>query len=125
MLGGFVRFPGVAARPLATISHPSGVSNARFINLKMMDISSIQHLIPADMNIVIPIYIELIPQEGRPTPTYSIRPLFFQEPAGPDEELQRAIAKFVKVMRRELDGEGRRLRQDGLVAYSFAPEIEE
>jgi ATP-dependent Clp protease ATP-binding subunit ClpA len=77
------------------------------------------------MNIAIPIYIELIPQEGQPTPFYSIRPLFFQEPAGRDEELQRAIAKFVKVMRRELDGEGRRLRQDGLAAYSFAPEIED
>jgi ATP-dependent Clp protease ATP-binding subunit ClpA len=90
-----------------------------------MDISSIQHLIPADMNIVIPIYIELIPQEGRPTPSYCVRPLYFQEPAGRDEELQRAIAKFVKVMRRELDGAGRRLRQDGLAAYSFAPVIEE
>ncbi|MCI0339462.1 MAG: AAA family ATPase [Acidobacteria bacterium] len=77
------------------------------------------------MNLTIPIYIEQLPQEGQPTPIYSVRPLFFQEPVGRDEEYQRAIAKFAKAMKRELDGEGRNMRHNGLAAYSFAPEIDE
>jgi hypothetical protein len=47
MLGDFVGFPGVAAQSLATISHPFGVSNARFIFLKAIDAIALKKKIPA------------------------------------------------------------------------------
>jgi ATP-dependent Clp protease ATP-binding subunit ClpC len=80
---------------------------------------------PDDMNLTIPIYIELLPEENQSTPVYSVRPLFFQEPVGLDLELQRALAKFAKAMRRKLDNRGREMRHYGLAAYSFAPEVDD
>ncbi len=77
------------------------------------------------MDLAIPIYIEQIPQPEQPAPLYLVRPLYFPQPVGQDEELQRAIAKFVKAMRRELNRVGRLMHHDQLSAYSFAPEIEE
>jgi ATP-dependent Clp protease ATP-binding subunit ClpC len=77
------------------------------------------------MNLTIPIYIEQLPQEGQSTPVYSVRPLFFQEPVGLDVELQRAMAKFIKAMRRELDSRAREMRHDALVDYCFAPEVDD
>jgi len=77
------------------------------------------------MNITVPIYIELRPQVDTSPGFYLIRPLFFQEPDVRDEDLQRALAKFVKAMRNELDEEGRKPRHNLLAAYSFAPEFDE
>src|SRR5262245_45515392 len=77
------------------------------------------------MNISVPIYIESVPQEGQSAPIYSVRPLFFQWPVGRDEDLQRAISKFVRFMRRQLDSDGRGMRHHGLAAHSFQPQLEE
>ncbi len=77
------------------------------------------------MNLTIPIYIEQLPQEGQSTPVYAVRPLFFPDPIGLDVELQRALAKFAKAMRRDLDSRGRAMRHDSLAEYCFAPEVDE
>lgn len=77
------------------------------------------------MNITIPVYIEQLPQAEQTPPLYSVRPLFFFEPVVRAEELQRAIARFVKQMRRELNDQGRAIRHDTLAALGFAPEIED
>ncbi|MGH9934951.1 MAG: hypothetical protein ACREAM_01825, partial [Blastocatellia bacterium] len=76
------------------------------------------------MKITLPIYIEQQQEPGQPA-SYFIRPLFFDEPAARDEELQRAIGKLVKAMRRELDEAGKRMWQSDLAAYSFAPELDD
>jgi ATP-dependent Clp protease ATP-binding subunit ClpC len=76
------------------------------------------------MNLTIPIYIEQLPQTGQ-SPVYSVRPLFFQEPVGLDVELQRAMAKFVKAMKRELDNKAREMRHDWLADYCYAPEVDD
>ncbi|MFN8004015.1 MAG: hypothetical protein U0X75_23735 [Acidobacteriota bacterium] len=39
--------------------------------------------------------------------------------------MQRAIARFVKQMRRELNDQGRAIRHDTLATFGFAPEIED
>lgn len=77
-----------------------------------------------EMNITIPIYIELLPQEDKSL-LYAVRPLFFSEPVARAEELQRAIARFAKELRKTLNAEGKLLRHDSLAAYAFAPEVEE
>jgi ATP-dependent Clp protease ATP-binding subunit ClpC len=77
------------------------------------------------MNLTIPIYIEQLPQEGQSTPVYAVRPLFFEEPVGLDVELQRALAKFVKAMRRQLDNQAREMRHDCLADYCYAPEVDD
>src|SRR5215510_361803 len=77
------------------------------------------------MNITVPIYIELRPQVDNSPEFYLIRPLFFKEPVVRDEDLQRALAKFVKAMRKELNEEGRKPRHNMLASYSFAPEFDE
>lgn len=76
------------------------------------------------MNITIPIYIELLPQEDQSV-LYAVRPLFFPEPTVRAEELQRAIARFAKALRSKLSAEGKLMRHDALATYSFAPEVEE
>jgi len=73
------------------------------------------------MKVTVPIYIEQQQESGQPA-SYFIRPLFFDEPVARDEELQGAIGKFVKAMRRELDEAGKKMWQSDLAAYSFAPE---
>jgi ATP-dependent Clp protease ATP-binding subunit ClpC len=77
------------------------------------------------MNLTIPIYIEQLPLEGQSTPVYAVRPLFFPEPIGLDVELQRALAKFAKAMRRDLDTRARAMRHDSLTEYCFAPEVDD
>lgn len=74
------------------------------------------------MKITVPIYIEQQQESGQPA-SYVVRPLFFHEPLARDEDLQRAIAKLAKAMRRELDEAGKKMWQNDLAAYSFAPEL--
>ncbi len=76
------------------------------------------------MNITIPIYIEQQPQQNQP-PVYLVRPLFVAEPIVRDEELRRAITKFVKASRKVFDKLGKQMRQTGIAEYTFAPDIEE
>ncbi|MFN0084537.1 MAG: AAA family ATPase [Blastocatellia bacterium] len=76
------------------------------------------------MNLKIPIYIEQQPQ-GERSSIYHVRPLFVDGPTGRDEELSRAIAKFVRAMRKLLDKMGKELDQSRIADYGFAPEIEE
>ena len=76
------------------------------------------------MNLKIPIYIEQQPQSGNSW-IYHVRPLFFEEPTGRDEELSRAVAKFVRAMRKTLDKLGKERSQRPIADYGFAPEIEE
>lgn len=76
------------------------------------------------MNISIPIYIEQQPQQNSP-PLYLVRPLFLDEPVVRDEELQRAMSKFARAARKELEKIGKNRLQSGIAAYTFAPEVEE
>jgi len=78
----------------------------------------------SNVKITLPIYIEQQQEPGQPA-SYFIHPLFFDEPAARDEELQRAIGKLVKALRRELDEAGKRMWQSDLAAYSFAPELDD
>lgn len=77
------------------------------------------------MPITIPIYIQQYQRPEESSPLYIVRPLFFQEPVGRDEELQRAVSRFVKGMRRALDEAGRDRWQNDLAAYSFAPSLDD
>jgi ATP-dependent Clp protease ATP-binding subunit ClpA len=76
------------------------------------------------MNISIPIYIEQQPQQNSP-PLYLVRPLFLDEPVVRDEELQRAVSKFARAARKELEKIGKKRLQSEIAAYTFAPEVEE
>ncbi len=77
------------------------------------------------MQITIPIYIEQYQQPEQSSSLYIVRPLFFQEPVGRDEELQRAVSRFVKGMRRALDEAGKERWQNDLAGYSFAPTLDD
>jgi ATP-dependent Clp protease ATP-binding subunit ClpA len=76
------------------------------------------------MKLTIPIYIEQQPQANAPA-LYLVRPLFLTEPAVRDEELQRAVTKFVKAARKIFDKLGRQMQQTSIAEYTFAPDIEE
>ena len=76
------------------------------------------------MKITVPIYIEQQQDPGQPA-MYVVRPLFFDEPVARDEKLQRAIGKLVKALWRELDEAGKKMWQNDLAAYSFAPELDD
>ncbi len=75
------------------------------------------------MRITIPIYIEQQPQPQPAASLYLVRPLFFTEPVGRDEELQRAISRFAKAMRQTLGEAGRKIWHGELASYSFAPDL--
>ncbi|MGE0132836.1 MAG: AAA family ATPase [Blastocatellales bacterium] len=76
------------------------------------------------MKITVPIYIEQQQESGQPA-TYVVRPIFFHEPVARDEELQRAIGKLVKALRRTLDEAGKKMWHNELAGYSFAPELDD
>lgn len=76
------------------------------------------------MKITVPIYIEQQQEKDQPA-SYLVRPIFFGDPSARDEDLQRAIAKLVKAVRRELDEAGKKMWQNDLSAYSFAPELDD
>ncbi|MGH9833521.1 MAG: hypothetical protein ACRD9Y_10925, partial [Blastocatellia bacterium] len=77
------------------------------------------------MKLTVPIYIEQHQETEQPSLSYSVRPLFFNEPVCRDEDLQRAIGKFVKALRRELDEAGKKMWQNGLAWHSFAPDLDD
>ncbi len=77
------------------------------------------------MKLTVPIYIEQHQEPEQPSPSYSVRPLFFDEPICRDEDLQRAIGKFVKALRRELDEKGKKMWQGDLAWHSFAPDLDD
>jgi ATP-dependent Clp protease ATP-binding subunit ClpA len=77
------------------------------------------------MKITIPIYIEQQPQPEQSSFFYLVRPLFFAEPVGRDEELQRAVSRFAKAMRRTLNEAGNKMWHSDLAGYSFAPELDD
>jgi ATP-dependent Clp protease ATP-binding subunit ClpA len=81
-------------------------------------------LVSLNMKITVPIYIEQQLESGSPS-SYLTRPLFFDDPVARDEELQRAIAKLVKALRREINEAGKKMWHNDLAAYSFAPEVDE
>lgn len=75
------------------------------------------------MEITIPIYIEeqnAVEQGG-----FVVRPLFFTEPSVRDENLNRAVTRLVKLLRRQLGELGRQPRHHYLSFYSFSPETED
>ena len=77
------------------------------------------------MNLKIPIYIELVTDAEQSANLYSVRPLFFRGPVARDLELQRAIARFVKAFRQELNQMGKQIRHDALISFTFSPDLEE
>ena len=77
------------------------------------------------MNVTVPIYIEELRPEGSPVPVYKIRPLFFLEPEERDENLNRAVTKLAKSLKREFDRLGAQDSHQGLAAYSFCPDVED
>src|SRR5262245_6206298 len=72
----------------------------------------------SNMKITVPIYIEQQQEAGQPA-SYVVRPLFFHEPVARDEELQRAVGKLAKALRRELDDAGKKMWHNELAGYSF------
>src|SRR5262249_23006695 len=64
------------------------------------------------------------PQQNQ-SPIYVVRPLFLDEPIARDEDLHRAVAKFVKASRKTLNKMGKQMLQTGIADYTFAPDIEE
>ncbi|MCI0488659.1 MAG: AAA family ATPase [Blastocatellia bacterium] len=77
------------------------------------------------MIVTVPIYIEKSSSKGTPASSYTIRPLFFQEPVARDEDLNRAVNKLAKELKRKFDRLGMETRQDELAAYTFSPDIED
>jgi ATP-dependent Clp protease ATP-binding subunit ClpA len=77
------------------------------------------------MKVTIPIYIEQQQQQEQSVSRYIVRPLFFAEPVSRDEELQRAVSRFVKAMRRTLNDAGKQMWHGDLSSYSFAPTLDD
>ena len=77
------------------------------------------------MNVTVPIYIEELRSEGSPVPVFKIRPLFFLEPEERDENLNRAVTKLAKSLKREFDRLGAHDDHRELAAYTFCPDVED
>jgi ATP-dependent Clp protease ATP-binding subunit ClpC len=77
------------------------------------------------MNVTVPIYIEELRPEGTSTALHRIRPLFFPSPEAQDENLNRAVTKLAKLLKREFDRLGANDDHSELASYSFCPNIED
>lgn len=76
------------------------------------------------MKLTLPVYIERSPKHTASS-VHLVRPLFLEEPIVQDDDLGRALAKFVKSARKILSDAARQSDQQEIARYTFAPDIEE
>jgi ATP-dependent Clp protease ATP-binding subunit ClpC len=76
------------------------------------------------MNLTLPVYIERSPRQTL-SPAYRVRPLFFENPIVEDNDLRRALAKFVKAARKTINAAAKQRDQREIAQYTLAPDIEE
>jgi ATP-dependent Clp protease ATP-binding subunit ClpA len=77
------------------------------------------------MNVTVPIYVEEMRVKDTAAVVYRIRPLFFTGPEERDQNLNRAVTKLAKSLRREFDRLGSAADHRELSSYTFCPDIEE
>src|SRR4051812_30941624 len=77
------------------------------------------------MNLSIPLYVEERRVPDMPTPTFFVRPLFFEGPFRASDLLSRATTKLASDLRQWLDKLGKNPRHDDLAEWTFAPDIDE
>src|SRR5215470_3546034 len=77
------------------------------------------------MNVSVPIYIEELRPEGASTALHRIRPLFFPHHSAQDENLNRAVTKLAKSLKREFDQLGANADHSELASYTFCPSLED
>jgi ATP-dependent Clp protease ATP-binding subunit ClpA len=77
------------------------------------------------MNVSVLIYIEEIRPAGAPASVHKVRPLFFSQPEERDENLNRAITKLARSLKREFEMLGARDNHQDLAAYTFSPGVED
>jgi ATP-dependent Clp protease ATP-binding subunit ClpC len=77
------------------------------------------------MNLPIPVYIEEHKRPRDANPEYRLRPLFFTSPVKVSRQLSSGMTKLAQAVRQELDSIAVRPRQEGLVPWTFSPELTE
>jgi ATP-dependent Clp protease ATP-binding subunit ClpA len=77
------------------------------------------------VKITVPIIIQKQPQQGIAPSLHILRPLFHPYIEARGEDLNRAMTKLAKELRRECDRLSREMRHDELARYSFSPDLED
>ena len=77
------------------------------------------------MTFSIPIYVEERREPDKPHALFTVRPLFFDEPARSGEKLARALTRLATGVRQRLGELAREPLHDELAQWTFAPELEE